>query len=133
MPQYTDWYLEGRIIYVHYIGDVTLEDLDASSRDELALLDGVDHPVHILLDVTEQTSRTTDLVRVRDSLRQVLLHPNKGWTLMFGPITPRDEHIHGIITHLYHVHFRAFDTRQEALAFLAEADESLGPLLANHS
>lgn len=127
MPFDISWYREGRIIYIKYYDDVTLEDKRISAEQECELLDaGVSSLVHVLLDITEQTSSSTHIKAIQDALDKALKHPKKGWTLAFGKEEFRMENfVNSVVTQSSSARYRTFVTLQETLEFLVYVDSSL--------
>lgn len=131
MPFDISWYLEGRIIYIQYDDDVTIEDKRVSAEKEYEFLDAGTSPlVHVLLDVTKQTSSPTSTKAIKDALDKVLKHPKKGWTLAFGKEEFWMENfVNSVVTQSSSARYRTFTTLQETLEFLVYVDASLAELI----
>ena len=85
MPVDVSWFLEGRIIYVKYYEDVTIEDKQLGAEQEYEFLEAGSVPlVHVLLDITDQISSPTNIQAIQKALDKALKHPKKGWTLAYG-------------------------------------------------
>jgi|GEM_PF-1523144 len=127
MPVDISWYLEGRIIYIKYFGDVTIDDKREGAEQEIALLDaGTSALVHVLLDITDQTSSPTNIKAIQEALDKALKHPKKGWTLAFGKEEFRMENfINSVVTQSSSARYRTYVTLQETLEFLVYVDPSL--------
>lgn len=121
------WYLEGRIIYIKYYDDVTIDDKRTGAEQECALLDAGTAPlVHVLLDITDQTSAPTNIKAIQDALDKALKHPKKGWTLAFGKEEFRMENfINSVVTQSSSARYRTYVTLKETLEFLVYVDPSL--------
>jgi len=131
MPVDVSWYLEGRIVYVKYYGDVTIDDKRIGAEKEHEFLDAGEVPlVHVLLDISEQTSSPTNIKSIQQALDKVLQHPSKGWTIAFGKEEFRMENfVNSVVTQSYSARYRTFVTQQEALEFLVYVDSSLKELV----
>lgn len=131
MPVEISWLLEGRVINVKYSGDVTLEDKRDGAELEYEYLEAGTAPlVHVLLDITDQTSAPTNIKAIQDALDKALSHPAKGWTIAFGKEEFKMENfVNSVVTQPYSVRYRTFATRAEALEFLTYMDSTLAEFL----
>ncbi len=127
MPIDISWYLDGRIIDVKYSGDVTIEDKRYGADLEFDFLEQGTAPlVHVLLNITDQTSSPTDIKAVQDALDKALKHPKKGWTLAYGKEEFQMENfVNSIVTQSSSARYRTFATKQETIEFLVYVDPSL--------
>jgi hypothetical protein len=127
MPVDVSWFLEGRIIYVKYYEDVTIEDKQLGAEQEYEFLEAGSVPlVHVLLDITDQISSPTNIQAIQKALDKALKHPKKGWTLAYGKEEFRMENfVNSVVTQSSAVRYRTFVTRQETLEFLVYVDPSL--------
>lgn len=135
MPFDISWYKDGHIIYIEYYGDVTLEDKRLGAEAECAYLDQATVPlVHVLLDMTNQTSAPTDIKEIQKALDKALVHPKKGWTLGFGKDDfGMDKFVNSVVTQTRSARYRTFVTLEETLDFLAYVDSSLSELIDRDS
>lgn len=131
MPVDVSWYLEGRIVDVKYSGDVTIEDKGKGAELEYDFLEQGTAPlVHVLLNITDQTSSPTDIRAIQNALDKALKHPKKGWTLAFGKEEFRMENfVNSVVTQSSSARYRTFVTLQETLEFLIYVDPSLRDLI----
>lgn len=131
MPVDVSWYLAGRIVDVKYSGDVTIEDKRKGAELEYDFLEKGTAPlVHVLLNITDQTSSPTDIKAIQDALDKALKHPKKGWTLAYGKAEFRMENfVNSVVTQSSSARYRTFATMQETLEFLIYVDPSLRGLI----
>lgn len=121
------WYVEGHVVYCRYFDDVTIDDKQVGAEKEYEYLeDGAVPLVHVLLDITDQTSSPTEIKDIQNALDKVLSHPAKGWTIAFGKEEFRLENfVNTVVTQSYSARYRTFATKREALEFLLHVDTSL--------
>jgi hypothetical protein len=128
-----EWYIENEIIYIHYSGVVTADDM----RDTIVigndLIEKSSRPlVHAIIDVGD----ITEPVSPKESLliaREVGMHPRTGWTIL---LRERSVIIRiGVMfgTSLFKARSRAFGTIKQAESFLKEADPTLSWNRVNRS
>lgn len=131
MPVDVSWYIEGRIVYIRYHGDVTVEDKRIGAEEECDFLDkGTTPLVHVLLDITDQTSSPTNIRLIQKALDKALTHPAKGWTLAYGKEEFRMEnYVNSVVTQPYQARYRTYVTQKEALEFLLYVDSTLAGLI----
>lgn len=131
MPVEASWYVEGRIIHMRYSGDVTLEDKRRGGELGYELLEaGIPPFVHVLLDITDQTSAPISIKGRKDALDKTLSHPLKGWTIAFGKEEFKMENfVNSVVTQTHNLRYRSFVTLQEALEFLVYVDSTLAEFL----
>ncbi len=125
MPYSIDWYIESEIIYIHYSGATTVDELRESLIATKNMIDSSDrHLVHMIADVGDVTEATS----IKDSLqvvREVGAHDRTGWqiTLREKSIVVKMGAAFG--TTLFKIRARTFDTMDETVAFLKTQDETL--------
>ena len=131
MPVDLSWYVEGRVIYIKYSGDVTIEDKRIGAQQEYEFLDaGTSSLVHVLLDITDQTSSPTNIKAVQNALDKALKHPKKGWTLAFGKEEFRMENfVNSVVTQASSARYRTYVTLEETLEFLVYVDPPLREMI----
>jgi hypothetical protein len=126
MPIVHYWLLPGRIIYVHWSGQLTLDDLTAANHRTKTLLESGEAPIHLIRDDSQLRPGTTpfsinQLVTAVNAIR----NPVMGWAITIGKSAG---HV-TIATDLYCKVMRIRHHRavcvEDALQFLQQVDPSL--------
>jgi hypothetical protein len=125
MPYTVTWYIPDEIIYVHYIGKMTVEELRESLLKMRELMEGSPRNlVHAISDVGDMV----DPVPLKDSMkivREVGHHPRSGWTISIREKSALVKMGSALGSSLFRLRFRAFDTLDQAIAHLKFFDEKL--------
>ncbi|MBZ0282014.1 MAG: hypothetical protein K8L97_14845 [Anaerolineae bacterium] len=122
MPVETRWYVDKRILYQRFYGDITLEDFKQSVEAVGAFV-AEGHPlVHAIADVldVEKWPPLTKLSKFAP--RQGF--PGMGWTLIIVS-SPALRFVTGLLVQFTMSNFRMAATLNEALEFLTERDNTL--------
>ena len=120
MPYTQELSHEDNIINVTYSGDVTIEDIEAVTAQDIAYLNTTDKLfLHIVLDVTQATSTPTSLAQVLRFARQVGIHPKMGWWIICGQNSRMTNFLIQMVARIMRIRFREVTNRQEAYQFLA--------------
>lgn len=125
MPYTTDWLIPNEILYVHYSGASTADELRECL---LKLHDMIEssprHFVHVISDVgdVEATVPVMESLRI---VRQVGDHPRSGWSLNIREKSPVVKMGSAIGSSVLNLRFRAFATLDQALNHLKEFDDVL--------
>lgn len=127
MPHQQSWLIQNRVVYVVFTGDMSAGDVgDAFHESARHVIESNDAPVHFFHNWTEVRKFPTSLSEVfkvsRDSKAPVR---NVGWVVAFGQNTKLFKFMGNIFFQLFGVHFRLFETAEEAADFLCEQDTRL--------
>ncbi len=117
MPSQVYWIEEPAIMVVDYSGQVTVEDVRTVVRQCLGALHH--NPVYFLVDFSAAVSVALEIVEL-SSLSQWIYHPNSRW---FAYVKP-NRLFASLMQVRHHDSFKAFEDRDEALAFLHHAVET---------
>ena len=129
MPYKHGWFLESRIFYNEYWGDVTAEEIRQLAEFNLEYLDHSDAPlVHAFINIEAMGSFPVNLSALRDSTLTTLRHPKMGWLIAYGKNNRFVSFLIPLVTQLFQTRYRLFDTYEEAVAFLQSVDTSLPDL-----
>ncbi len=113
------WYIEKQVLHLHFWGDLGPQDYEDYFRLCYNAYDESDAAqVHVLVDASHITN-LPNLIDVQRSLPQSS-HPRAGWTVTVkdGPINVMARFVTTMVGKALNVHFRHFDTLDEALEFL---------------
>ncbi|MEZ4670891.1 MAG: hypothetical protein R3E39_23555 [Anaerolineae bacterium] len=125
MSQTTGWYIENEIIYVHYAGVVTTDDMRASLQSSNDLIaSSPRHVVHAITDVGDVTKP----LNPKDSLeiiREITPHERAGWTVVLREKSVLIKVGLMFSTSVLKTRTKACATMTEANAFFAEIDPDL--------
>jgi hypothetical protein len=123
MPYTCYWYLDRRIIYNHLRGIVTVEEAAALEDENFAHFEEGVPPVHIIVDVSDVEKLPTNISQLNRMLQRGR-PPSLGWIVMVG-MNALGRVIGSLLCQAARVPFRTFDTLDEAVRFLQEADNTL--------
>jgi len=125
MPYSLNWLIENEVIYTHYSGLSTAEELRECLTKMLDLIESSPRPlVHMISDVGD----ITEGVPLKNSIpivREVGSHPRAGWS-----ITVREKSIllkmgAAMGASIFRLRYRSFATLDQAIAHLKFVDDML--------
>lgn len=126
MPYTVDWMVEGRVVLDRLSGEVTMDDIAQTSERITDLMrQGKPPMVHLIVELTavEKLPMGIHIGKIN----QYMMHtkePNLGWSLVVTKsIFLR--FLASVATQVARGRYRAFDTFEEAVAFLADVDATL--------
>jgi hypothetical protein len=122
MPVEVSWLVPQRIVYEHFTGDVTVQDLRHNSEVVAPMMAEGIPLVHTIIDISHITSHP-GINEIRNST-SMDTYDNEGWRILVGASAVA-KFVGSIVLQLMKRRFRAFDTLDEALQFLADQDETL--------
>lgn len=117
------WYLEDRIIYSDYSGDVTIDDIFNGTQQVKILAYEGTPLVHNIANMLKVDSFPKNLRQIINSIEQ-LDNNILGWTLIINH-NKLLRFIVSAVSQLAKARFRIFETEDEALKFLYTVDMSL--------
>jgi hypothetical protein len=122
MPTEIRWHVPQRVIYVRFFDTMTMDAIIESMNTINQYFDEGIPLVHIIMDVGDVTAypSLTDLARGLKYER----NDKQGWSIYVGAQGVA-RFVASVTSQLSGSRFRMFDTLEEALAFLAEQDETL--------
>lgn len=123
MPNEITWLQEPHVILSRVHGVLAVEELLAAVPDIQQRLDAAAHPVHLVVDVSELTSFPTSIHLLKRAM-PFGSHPNMGWMVVYGASSLATTFAQ-IVMRITMQRYRMFDTREDALAFLAEQDAAV--------
>jgi hypothetical protein len=125
MAYHVEWYHPNRVILARFWGDTSVEELKEMFESLIARMDVGDAPVHTISDITEMRKFPLSIAAIKNAMPRAD-HPNQGWNVVVGgPVLAHS--FSQIISRVLNVRYRSFQTRDEALEFLAMQDETLEP------
>ncbi|MCU0513803.1 MAG: hypothetical protein MUE40_14690 [Anaerolineae bacterium] len=131
MPITVSWYATGHIIKVVAAGDVDMDGTAAMSHEVAALMDQAAGPlVATLFDVTAVGRYPTSIATVYRLCQPHLSHPRCGWIIIYGFNNPFTRFLTNMVMQMSRGRSRLVTDEAEALAFLAQQDETLCELIA---
>lgn len=124
------WYIPKRVVHATFMGEITLSEAETASELTAQLIGDGDPPmVHLIADTTRLERFPTNLNLLNRSASKHLWQPKLGWTIVIST-NSTTRFISGIITQVARVRFRMFPTLEDGMAFLADQDSSLNPLIS---
>lgn len=124
------WYIEPQVVLVTYSGVICLEDVEASMLQTRHLSAGYPSgTVHTLADMTQVEHANFKLLELRDRVGKMLVHyPLEGWIIVvLGKSTGGLRLMLNTVGRYFGVHFRIFDTSEEAVAFISQMARKIHP------
>jgi hypothetical protein len=125
MPYTVKWYIPDEIMYVHYTGVTTAEELRECLLQMRSFIESSPRElVHAISDVGD----IVEAVPLKDSMkivRDVGHHPRGGWTISIREKSVLVKMGSALGSSLFKLRFRAFDTLDQAVDYLKFVDESL--------
>lgn len=133
MPYSIDWYIENEIIYMHYSGKTTADELRECLLTIKAMIESSPrHLVHIITDVGD----VTEPIKPQESVevvREVGNHDRAGWNIVLRENSIIMKMLIAFGTSLLKMRTRAFDTVPEMEEFLSQQDTEIHWDKANKS
>ena len=125
MPYSVNWYIPGEVMYVHYTGVTTVQELRECLLEMRAFMDSSPrHLVHAISDVGD----IVEPVSFKDSMRvvrEVGPHPRAGWTISIREKSLMVKMGSALGSSIFKLRFRAFATLDQAIAHLKFVDSEL--------
>jgi len=125
MPYKISWYIPDEVVYIHYSGIVSVDELRNSLQEAYDYMESSPrHLVHTISDVGDVVTPTT----IKDSMniiREVGSHPRTGWTVSIREKSPLVKMGSAMGSSIFGLRFRAFDTLEQAMVHLKYFDERL--------
>jgi hypothetical protein len=120
------WLVENRLMYIKYVGDMTVEDLELAIQEMQALLDVGEAPIHTISDNRFLGQFPTSLSTLKKLMTP---HPKAiGWSVLIQENTAT-RFIGEMLTRFSGQHqVKSFARLRDALTFLERNDTSLGTL-----
>ncbi len=125
MPYSINWLIENELIYVHFSGIITVEELRTSLLRTRQFID--DSPralVHSISDAGD----VIEAVPMKDSMkvvREVGNHTRAGWAFTIREKSSMLKMASGLGASLFKIRYRAYDTLDEALQHLKSFDSAI--------
>ena len=125
MPYSMNWYIPDEILYIHYSGVTTIEEMRESLLEMKRLMDSSPRNlIHAISDVGD----ITQSVPLKDSIkivREVGQHARAGWTIVIREKSIIIKMQSALATSIFKLRYRTFDTMDQALAHLKVSDAEL--------
>jgi len=120
------WILEGRIVHIQVIGQMSTEEMQNEDAVMQTFFNKRSGPLlHVLIDETQMTA-LPDL-KTMFKVRWIQ-NPDLGWFIMYGVNERLESFKAHVATSKYRVRFAMVDTLNEALDLLQERDLTLPDL-----
>ncbi len=128
-----EWCIDDAVILQRVNGTPASSQTHESSQKIFQMIDNSDRDlVHLLVNVSGvesfETSKLEDLIH---DTRDMLEHKRIGWVIVFGQNSRIIRYLYSIVTQVFKVRFRMFDSADGAINFLLEQDTRLPDLSPN--
>jgi len=128
MPFETKWYVEGRVATAYNWGELTLEQLRATSAELLTLVRSGTAPVHLVVDTRDVTKMPSSFLPMLKEIEPFRHEPKTGWSIMLTNNSLL--HFFGLLgSNLVKSPYRAVRTYEEVNEVLERVDLTLKGLL----
>ncbi len=125
MPYTIRWYIPHEVLYLHYSGTVSGDDLRNSLQEMIQYIESSPrHLVHTISDVGEVVT-PTPMKEAVSIIREVGSHPRSGWAVSIREKSPLVKMGSAMGSSIFGLRFRAFDTLEQAMVHLKYFDERL--------
>jgi hypothetical protein len=125
------WAVQGRVVMTRFSGKYTLEDVEESISQYATMVVNEGKPpfIHNIMDgttVTELSQDVLSLIKVSKLMRSTLNDTRVGWILSVDPDPHPVLRFVGVaLMQMTKVRYRHLSTMEEAIAFLADVDDTL--------
>jgi len=117
------YYIDKRVIYIPFEGDITAEDGLALSNYAIELIRSGIAPVHYIADARNLKSIKLNLKQLSDA-STFLREPNLGWVIVLGG-SPVARFLSSAIMQVKHKNFHFGDSVEDAITTLRRVDTDL--------
>ncbi len=124
MPYQLSWYQPDRIVLMELTGLLATTEVQPLITAAGDYVQNGKPLVHFLLDTT-QLQKIESVPEILKVVQHNPPHPNMGWMLVIGAMNPLVRFFLDFAGMLMRARYRRFDTREQALKFLADMDSSL--------
>lgn len=119
------WWIPNHIVYTHYSGVQTKEELRACIKEIHSYLDqGEGLRVHVISDMSELQQGLSFVQTVRIA-KEFPIHPKNGWSITIGEVSPIIAMVSLLARNVLRLKQANFLSLEEALKFLAEVDPEI--------
>lgn len=133
MPYLIDWYIPDEVIYIHYTGETSPDELRESLIQLQSMIDSSSRQlVHVISDAGDVTKPLAP----KDALsvvREVGTHDRSGWNIILREKSFLVKMGVAFGMSVFKTRNRTFDTLEEANAFLKQMDADLNWNKVNQS
>jgi hypothetical protein len=113
------WLLEGHVIYFHFLGSLTVSEMQQAAGDALTLLRNYPHnKIHLLHDCRRMKSFPCVVQGIISAWIAALKQTNIGYVLSFAALDPASGWFWEMVTGFARIRYKHFETQGEALHFL---------------
>jgi hypothetical protein len=121
------WSVPDKVLLSRWTGDITLDDVHTALDEIKVILDGADHLIHTLLDLSELGVVDSDAIYLY-AQSTLATHPHRGRVAGFAP-TFQSEILADLLNRLTQRELiRMFPTREAARDYLLDHDTPPPPL-----
>jgi hypothetical protein len=129
MPVKLSWYLEDRVVLVKFLGMVTVDELvDASYMGVSYIEQSIAPYVHFVHDASELIQLPRQIQPIIKAAQVSFSHPRVGWIVAYQVPDRLTSFTGNLVSQVFRVRYRIFDTKPQALAFLQTRDATLPDL-----
>jgi len=129
MPVDVEWFLENRVVLVHFRGVISIEEIVIAASQTNAYVEKCDAPLlHTLHDAAELKQLPHNLKAIRDATQDGFKQPKLGWIVAYDVHDKMIGFLGNVTMQLFRVRYRVVNTETDAIDFLNLVDSTLPPL-----
>ncbi len=118
------WYVRGRILYMHYPETVTYEMLEDAVQRTLAFMDESATPIDVIVDARDVRRPPVNMIRIKKAV-SALIGRNNGWYVILTD-DPKIKFLAVVVAQFVNPNkYQVFSTMGEAVAFLSRQDPTI--------
>ena len=127
MPYRMSWYRENQVVYAAVTGNFTVAEFEAYGEELVeSYLDGAQHPVHIISDVSQMEKFPTQVWTAIRATEPWLRHRNLGWIILLkNGSNPMLRFLFSAVTQVVGIRYHIVETPEEAFMLLQQLDDTL--------
>jgi len=132
MPIEHTWLIEGKVISIITMGDVTLDDLKLSAKLTSGILDTSDTTVHLIVNLAQTYEFASDISEINVFMTPINRHPRMGWSIVYRAQNKLVRFIITLASQITRSRVRVVNTRNDAINALMKLDPALSVELESH-
>ncbi len=124
-----NWYVPNRILHVHVLSELGLDDVEEMARDVTTFMGEGVAPVHILLDDAKGGRPPISLKELKARLA-IAEHPSIGWIVGVGEVDAVAKFLIPLLLKVMKLKYVRVTTLEEGVGFLSRHDVTLHTIVS---
>jgi hypothetical protein len=118
-----NWHIPGRVLFVEYRNNLSIEDIQSISVELESYLESGESPVHLICDVNAVDSVPGNINKLRNEL-DILQRPEWGWVIMIGS-NQVVGFLVSLVSQVLGLSVRTADSIEEGMKIIKRVDNSI--------